>query len=157
MTSTSGHVRGIDLDPQTRCLHYHGPADIIAIKMKCCGVYYACKDCHIALADHPIEAWPEGEWCEPAILCGACGTELTIRQYMQSESLCPGCRARFNPGCRNHYHFYFAIPQGQAVSKGAVSATDPEKIASTPVPRDMVDRFVAGKSIATGARSRRKR
>ena len=73
-------VRGVNLDPQTRCAHYHGPTDIIAIKIKCCGVYYACKDCHSALADHTIEVWPETEWDEPAILCGACGTELTIRQ-----------------------------------------------------------------------------
>jgi uncharacterized CHY-type Zn-finger protein len=27
---------------------------------------------------------------------------------MDSGYLCPLCRAGFNPGCRNHYHFYFA-------------------------------------------------
>jgi uncharacterized CHY-type Zn-finger protein len=101
------HVRGVDLDPQTRCQHYHGPTDIIAIKMKCCGVYYACKGCHDALASHPKEVWPRSEWNQKAILCGACGTELTIHQYMQCESQCPTCHAHFNPACRNHYHFYF--------------------------------------------------
>jgi uncharacterized CHY-type Zn-finger protein len=101
-------VRGVNLDAQTRCEHYHGPTDIVAIKMKCCGVYYACKDCHVALADHPIEVWPENDWHKPAILCGACGTELTIAQYLASESICPVCQERFNPGCRKHYHFYFA-------------------------------------------------
>ena len=35
------HVSGIDLDAQTRCAHYHKAQDIIAIKMKCCGVYDA--------------------------------------------------------------------------------------------------------------------
>jgi uncharacterized CHY-type Zn-finger protein len=101
-------VRGVDLDPQMRCGHWHGPTDIIAIRMKCCGVYFACKDCHAALADHPIEVWPEGEWGQKAILCGACGSELTIREYMESGYACPACRAEFNPKCRNHYEFYFA-------------------------------------------------
>ena len=100
-------VRGIDLDPQTRCSHYHSPLDIIAIKMKCCGVYYACKDCHIALAGHPIALWPRTEWQQRAILCGACKRELTIQEYLQCESRCPSCGAAFNPACANHYHFYF--------------------------------------------------
>ena len=55
-------VRGVGLDFQTRCAHYHGPTDIIAIKMKCCGEYYACKDCHDAFAGHPIDVWREAEW-----------------------------------------------------------------------------------------------
>jgi uncharacterized CHY-type Zn-finger protein len=109
----TSEVRGVNLDPQTRCEHYRGPTDIVAIKMKCCGVYYACKDCHAALADHladyPTEVWPESEWDQRAILCGACGVELTIREYMQCESRCPGCGAPFNPGCRKHYHFYFQV------------------------------------------------
>lgn len=103
-------VLGIDLDTQTRCAHYHGPTDIIAIRMKCCGFYYACKDCHAELADHPIEVWLEIEWDQQAVLCGSCGAELTIQQYMQSESRCPNCDAQFNPGCRNHYHYYFGFP-----------------------------------------------
>jgi uncharacterized CHY-type Zn-finger protein len=102
-------VRGLDLDPQTRCAHYHGPTDIIAIKMKCCGIYYACKDCHAALADHPIRVWPKIEWDQKAILCGACGAELTIQEYVNSGSRCTGCREQFNPRCRDHYHFYFQI------------------------------------------------
>jgi uncharacterized CHY-type Zn-finger protein len=102
-------VRGIRLDSKTRCKHYHGPTDIIAIKMKCCGVYYACKDCHAALADHQIEVWPESEWNEVAILCGSCGTETTIHNYMQSNSQCPACGEPFNPGCRKHYPLYLEI------------------------------------------------
>jgi uncharacterized CHY-type Zn-finger protein len=100
-------VRGLNLDPQTRCLHYHSAADIIAIKMKCCATYYACKDCHLALAGHAIEVWPRSEWSQEAILCGACGAKLTILDYMQCDSCCPACSASFNPGCRNHFHFYF--------------------------------------------------
>ncbi|HET8924928.1 MAG TPA: CHY zinc finger protein [Candidatus Acidoferrum sp.] len=100
-------VRGVDLDPHTRCIHYHSPTDVVAIKMKCCGLYYACKDCHIALAGHEIAAWPRSEWDQQAVLCGACKTELSIREYLQSGSQCPACGSAFNPGCRKHHHFYF--------------------------------------------------
>ena len=100
-------VRGVDVDAQTRCGHYHGKTDIIAIKMKCCGEYYACKDCHIELAGHAMDVWPVAEWERAAILCGRCGAELTIREYMECESRCPECGAEFNPGCRKHYQFYF--------------------------------------------------
>jgi uncharacterized CHY-type Zn-finger protein len=112
MTSNRPEVRGVNLDAQTRCEHWHGSTDIIAIKMKCCGIYHACKDCHAALADHPIEVWPERKWNEKAILCGACGAELSIRQYIQSGYSCPDCNAQFNPGCRSHYHFYFEFRAG---------------------------------------------
>jgi uncharacterized CHY-type Zn-finger protein len=100
-------VSGIDVDVETRCVHWNSPRDIVAIKMKCCGVYYACKDCHEALADHAIEVWPRSDWAEKAILCGACGGELSIDDYLACESDCPCCGARFNPLCRNHYGSYF--------------------------------------------------
>jgi len=107
MSDSRPPVNGIDLDAQTRCAHYNKPVDVIAIKMKCCNAYYACKDCHDALAGHAIEVWPRSEWDQHAILCGTCGTELTIEQYMACSNTCPACNAQFNPGCRNHYHFYF--------------------------------------------------
>lgn len=111
MAERGPHVSGIDLDAQTRCAHYNSALDIIAIKMKCCGVYFACKDCHDALAGHAIEVWPESEWDRQAVLCGACGAELAIRQYLECANRCPGCNAQFNPGCRNHYHYYFEIDE----------------------------------------------
>jgi len=101
-------VIGVDLDAQTRCKHFHGPTDVIAIKMKCCGVYYACKDCHAELADHPMEAWPESEWEQKAILCGICRVELSILDYWQSGYRCPVCGTDFNPRCQSHHHYYFA-------------------------------------------------
>ncbi|HYL61434.1 MAG TPA: CHY zinc finger protein [Candidatus Methylomirabilis sp.] len=107
MRTLTPNVLGLHLDAQTRCLHYHGPTDIVAIQMKCCGLFYACKDCHIALADHPIAVWPESEWHHEAILCGACRATLTISAYLHSNSRCPACHAHFNPACRNHHHFYF--------------------------------------------------
>jgi uncharacterized CHY-type Zn-finger protein len=119
MTSRIAEVRGINLDAQTRCQHYHGLADIIAIKMKCCGIYYGCKDCHEALADHEIQVWPESQWGEKAVLCGSCGAELTIRQYMLCGYRCPECKAQFNPRCRNHYHYYFASPAEKGIENSA--------------------------------------
>ncbi|HEY2445618.1 MAG TPA: CHY zinc finger protein [Rhizomicrobium sp.] len=100
-------VNGIGLDEQTRCAHHRSPRDIVAIKMKCCGSWYACKDCHDALAGHASGAWPRGEWDERAILCGACGVEMSIREYLGCGNQCPACDAPFNPGCREHHHFYF--------------------------------------------------
>jgi uncharacterized CHY-type Zn-finger protein len=111
MPLSTPEVHGLNLDPQTRCLHYHGPTDIIAIKMKCCATYYACKDCHAALAAHPLEPWPQSEWHTQAIVCGACRAQLTISAYLQSNSRCPHCHSSFNPACHNHHHFYFAAPQ----------------------------------------------
>ncbi|GGH14117.1 CHY zinc finger protein [Silvibacterium dinghuense] len=100
-------VHGLDLDAQTRCAHWHSPLDVIAIRMACCGEYYACKDCHEALAGHPFAVWPRNQWATKAVLCGVCGTEMTIAAYMASGYACPDCGAGFNPGCRNHYQFYF--------------------------------------------------
>jgi uncharacterized CHY-type Zn-finger protein len=103
-------VYGLELDAETRCAHWRSPLDIVPIRMRCCGRYYACKDCHEALAGHPIQVWPRAEWNTRAILCGRCRQELTIRQYTESESHCPACTAPFNPGCRSHHHFYFEAP-----------------------------------------------
>jgi uncharacterized CHY-type Zn-finger protein len=107
MSAIVPQVHGVDLDPQTRCAHYRSALDIVAIRMKCCGLYYACKDCHQALADHAIEVWPRAEWNRKSVLCGACGAELSTQQYLDCDNRCPACKASFNPGCRNHYRFYF--------------------------------------------------
>ena len=108
MLRDSPIVHGLDLDAQTRCAHYRKDTDILAIKMRCCGLFYACKDCHEVLAGHALEPWPQCEWHELAILCGACRSLLTISAYLKSNSRCPHCRAAFNPACRNHHHYYFS-------------------------------------------------
>ncbi|MGB6190958.1 MAG: CHY zinc finger protein [Terracidiphilus sp.] len=105
-------VRGIDVDGKTRCAHYHSALDVIAIKMACCGTYYACKECHDAVAGHAAKVWSRAEWDARAILCGVCGDELTIREYIVCGSACPRCGTHFNPGCRKHYHFYFETGEG---------------------------------------------
>ena len=100
-------VKGIDLDENTRCSHYHSPLDVIAIKMRCCGEYYACIDCHAELTRHAPTVWPRQEWNQRAVLCGVCSSEMSVSQYLSSANRCPQCGAAFNPGCRNHYHLYF--------------------------------------------------
>lgn len=116
MTMTAGgrdqserpHVLGVDVDPQTRCSHYQSALDVIAIKLQCCGEYYACKECHDALADHELAPWPRDEFDLKAVLCGVCGSELSIDAYLGCDNSCPACGAGFNPGCRHHHPFYFA-------------------------------------------------
>jgi uncharacterized CHY-type Zn-finger protein len=77
--------------------------------MACCGEYFACRDCHDALADHPAQVWPRDAFDQPAILCGVCGTQLSIAAYLACENRCPACGAGFNPGCAKHKHLYFAV------------------------------------------------
>ncbi|MDP4264264.1 MAG: CHY zinc finger protein [Bacteroidota bacterium] len=102
-------VRGKTVDADTRCVHYHSPLDVIAIKFKCCNEYYPCYQCHEEEAGHPAEVWKKIEWDHKAILCGACKTEMTIRQYMDSGNQCPYCHVPFNPNCSRHYHLYFEV------------------------------------------------
>lgn len=108
MTTPRPRVFGVDLDGQTRCAHFHTELDIIAIKLKCCGEYFGCKDCHEALAEHALEQWQKHQYDTLAVLCGECDTELTIEAYLHCRSRCPACGARFNPQCINHHHFYFS-------------------------------------------------
>ncbi|WP_026688836.1 CHY zinc finger protein [Alteribacter aurantiacus] len=110
MGRTKLDVCGVKVDQQTRCAHYHSENDRISIKMKCCQTYYACITCHEELADHPVERWTPDEFeTTKAVLCGACRTELTISEYINGGSVCPNCAAEFNPGCANHYHYYFKL------------------------------------------------
>lgn len=100
-------VFGQSVDNQTRCVHWHSDLDIIAIKFKCCEKYYPCFSCHEEEADHKHQVWPKKEFDQKAILCGVCGTELSIKDYMASNNTCPNCQSAFNPGCSKHYHLYF--------------------------------------------------
>ena len=101
-------VHGVGVDSQTRCVHWHGELDIVAIKFKCCGEWFPCYECHLAEAVHAASVWPADEHDAKAVLCGACGHQLTITEYLASNSACPKCGGKFNPACANHYHLYFA-------------------------------------------------
>lgn len=107
-------ILGRPVDEQTRCVHYHSELDVVAIKFKCCGEFYPCHSCHDECAGHPAEQWPLDEYDEPAVLCGVCGTVLTIAEYLGADDCCPSCGAPFNPGCRLHTHLYFETCQPDA-------------------------------------------
>jgi uncharacterized CHY-type Zn-finger protein len=102
-------VYGATVDAHTRCEHYAGPTDIIAIKFRCCDRFYPCFRCHADAESHPAAQWAPTEWAERAILCGDCGQTLTIAAY-RSVSACPSCGSAFNDGCRLHAHLYFQVP-----------------------------------------------
>ena len=102
-------LRGIAVDPETRCAHYDGGQDVIAIRFSCCEVYYPCFECHRAATDHTPTRWPAERRTEPAVLCGACDIPMTARAYRAAAHACPHCDAPFNPGCRAHWNRYFAF------------------------------------------------
>lgn len=100
-------IKGNTVDNHTRCIHYHTVLDIVAIKMPCCSTYYTCIQCHNETAGHPAAIWPREAFDTPAVLCGECYREMTIKEYLASNNQCPFCNAAFNPKCCNHYHLYF--------------------------------------------------
>lgn len=104
-------VVGIGVDPATRCSHYAGSTDIVAIRFKCCDTFYPCIECHRALADHEPQVWPIAEHGEEAVLCGVCGAVLGIADYLNGDSSCPRCTTGFNPGCKLHHYLYFESPR----------------------------------------------
>lgn len=103
----SRSVDGVDMDSQTRCGHYHGPNDVLAIRLACCDVYYGCRECHDALAGHDAEVWPASRFDETALFCGRCGKVFPIRTYLDCPDRCPHCAGEFNPNCRSHHQLYF--------------------------------------------------
>ena len=113
LTAADHRIVGCDVDAQTRCVHYHTDRDVIAIKFACCETYYPCFQCHDACADHDAERWAPEQFDEPAVLCGVCGAELTIQQYLDCDNECPNCEAAFNPGCRDHLERYVAVEKSE--------------------------------------------
>ncbi|KAK6454226.1 CHY zinc finger-domain-containing protein [Scheffersomyces xylosifermentans] len=114
-------LRGQLVDSATRCIHYHSQLDIIAIKFRCCEIYYPCYKCHEELAGHPIKRWTreeldrENQWI---ILCGDCHKQLSFSEYSSSSTrkpdgessmMCIHCLSQFNPKCSLHYDLYFDL------------------------------------------------
>jgi uncharacterized CHY-type Zn-finger protein len=106
MSDARPRVLGPVVDQETRCIHYHTPLDVIAIKFACCQEFYPCHLCHAATADHDTEQWPIDSRGEQAVLCGVCGHQQTIAEYLDTGA-CPACTAPFNPGCKLHTDSYF--------------------------------------------------
>ena len=101
-------VLGVDVDAESRCRHWHSPHDVVAMKMACCDVYWACIDCHAELAGHAAVRRPLGD-PSPAAMCGACGHEMAAADYLACGDRCRVCGHAFNPGCRLHRHLYFEV------------------------------------------------
>lgn len=104
-----GHVIQGSIDKETRCNHYHSECDRVAIKFYCCKKYFPCFKCHDEYGCGRADVWPKEYFNEKAILCGTCGRELSINNYLNGKHQCPACRAGFNPGCFLHSHLYFKI------------------------------------------------
>lgn len=102
-------VHGIDVNAHTGCAHYSSDLDIVAIKFKCCNRYYACYQCHEDLEIHPAVVWEEDELYTKAVLCGRCGYEHTILEYISSNNRCQSCASHFNPKCKLHWDLYFKM------------------------------------------------
>ncbi|WP_210200631.1 CHY zinc finger protein [Alkalicoccus urumqiensis] len=100
------------MDNETRCRHYNGPLDRIALKCSCCDTYYSCAACHEEHTGRAFQPIPETEMHVPAVLCGSCQNEMTPASYISCGDQCPHCRAPFNPGCKNHYAMYFSWKSG---------------------------------------------
>jgi len=94
-------------DQETRCKHYDTENDRIAIKFYCCRQFYACYKCHMEFGCGRALVWPRKYFHIKAILCGSCGHQLTINDYLTSSNYCPLCLHPFNPRCFSHHHLYF--------------------------------------------------
>ncbi|MFV0434141.1 MAG: CHY zinc finger protein [Leucobacter sp.] len=82
---TAPRVLGSTVDEQTRCVHYRGETDVVALRFKCCGDFYPCYKCHDAAVDHPIIRWGAADLHLRAVLCGVCRYELRIDEYLGIE------------------------------------------------------------------------
>jgi uncharacterized CHY-type Zn-finger protein len=102
-------LRGVGVGPETRCAHYHSPRDVIAIRFPCCDAFYPCHGCHEAGTEHAPERWTADQFNTPAVLCGNCGTVLTVEQYLNADHTCLACGAAFNPECARHHDRYFEV------------------------------------------------
>ena len=100
-------LRGVAVDAETRCAHYDGPTDVVALRCACCETYHPCHRCHADVTGRKPTPWPLDRFSEPAVLCGVCRTALTARAYLDAGHVCPACGAAFNPGCTAHRDLYF--------------------------------------------------
>lgn len=102
-------VRGNPVDDETRCVHWDSQLDVVAFRFPCCQGWWPCRSCHDEATDHQAETWGLEARDTEAVLCGVCKTTMTIEAYLACHHACPGCRARFNPGCQDHWPTYIEI------------------------------------------------
>ena len=99
----AGMIYGVEIDREGRCIHYHGPTDIIANKCAKCLKFYACYKCHDELEDHTFEPVDPEE--ENTVMCGSCGRLYSYMEYASIDK-CTECLHDFNPGCSLHKTIY---------------------------------------------------
>ncbi|MBU5467849.1 hypothetical protein KQI49_13550 [Virgibacillus sp. MSJ-26] len=104
-----GHIIQGAIDNETRCKHYHSELDRVALKFYCCESYFPCFQCHIEYGCGASDVWPKDHFDKKAVMCGTCGQEITINEYLNGSNQCPHCAAAFNPGCSLHAHLYFEV------------------------------------------------
>ncbi|UUE18379.1 hypothetical protein LQZ13_02845 [Leuconostoc mesenteroides] len=99
-------IKGINLDQQVRCKHWHTDVDVVANRCAKCRKYYACYLCHDALNTHPfVPVSLDTE--ETAVCCGVCLHQMTPAQYLHAHYQCPKCHHLFNAQCALHKNTYF--------------------------------------------------
>lgn len=91
------NIFGKLVDWQNRCVQWHSKLDGIAIKFKYYETYYPCFSCHEDTTGHEPKVWPRAKFGAKVILCGVCGTGLTINEYLRSNITSPNCRTILNP------------------------------------------------------------
>ena len=99
-------IKGINIDPQGRCKHWHSEVDIVANRCAKYRDFYSCYLCHDELTTH--EFMPmliDSE--EIAVICGVCEYKMTASVYLNLAYKCPNCQHLFNPGCALHKNTYF--------------------------------------------------
>jgi uncharacterized CHY-type Zn-finger protein len=93
---------GVPLKPiADNCQHLYSDLDIVAIKLHCCDKFYPCFSCHKEAADHEPGVWPKAEFNTKAILCGGCGTELSITIIKTQTTPAPTVNQRLTPVAAN--------------------------------------------------------
>lgn len=114
-------VQGAPIDEATRCEHHASERDVVAFRFPCCGDWFPCRRCHDEASDHATRTWGPDESDERAVLCGVCRSRMRIDAYVACQHVCPGCGARFNPGCRQHWERYCAPEEQEAAEPGRAS------------------------------------
>src|SRR5260370_35494239 len=104
-------IIGLDVDYQTRCEHSASALDVLALRFKCCEAYYACVECHDALAGHEVKVWGKLDHDAKILLCGACRTEFTIRTLLRCNDRCPNCNTAVNPEYRARISHVLSPPK----------------------------------------------
>lgn len=103
-------VLGIGVDGESRCAHWRSSVDVVAMRFKCCGAFYGCAGCHVAVAGHAPERWDvRRDRDEIVAMCGVCGTQYPLKGYLANGDACSTCGADWNPGCRKHRELYFKV------------------------------------------------